>query len=78
MISRKIVKEKLSWIGSTKKMLFKFPKIHRKTPALESIFNKVAGLQSSNFLKEKLYLRYFPGQLVYKHPRKDASGNAKY
>ena len=78
MIYRKTVKEKLLWIGSKKKMLLEFRKIHRKTPALESIFNKVAGLQSSNFLKEKLYLRYFPGQLFYKHPRKDASGNAKY
>ena len=29
---------------SSKKLLLKFHKIPRKTPALESLFNKVAGL----------------------------------
>ena len=31
----------------------KFDNIHRKTPALQSIFNKVAGLQVSNFIKKR-------------------------
>ena len=29
-----------------------FRNIHRKTPVLESLFNKVAGLQTCNYLKK--------------------------
>ena len=36
-----------------KKAILKFCNIHRKTPALESIFNKVAGL-ACNFIKKRL------------------------
>ena len=35
-----------------KRYSYKFHKIHRKTPVLESLFNKVAGL-ASNFIKEE-------------------------
>ena len=35
-------------------------KFHRKTPVLESIFNKVAGLWACNFIKKKLQHRCFP------------------
>ena len=34
--------------------------MHRKTPVLESLFDKVAVLQPSNFIKEKLQHRCFP------------------
>ena len=37
----------------------KFRNIHRKTPVLESLFNKVAGLQVCNFIKKRLQHRYF-------------------
>ena len=36
------------------------PNIHRKTPVLDSLFNKVAGLQISNFIKKWLQHRCFP------------------
>ena len=32
----------------------KFRKIHRKTPVLVSLFNKVAGLQTCDFIKKRL------------------------
>ena len=34
--------------------------IYRKTPVLESLFNKVAGIKVYNFIKEKLQHRCFP------------------
>ena len=34
-----------------------FRNIHRKTPALESPLNKVAGLQAWNFIKKRLQYR---------------------
>ena len=37
-----------------------FHNIQRKTPELESLFNKVTGLQPCNFIKKRLQLRYFP------------------
>ena len=37
----------------------KFPNIHRKTPVLESLFQKVADLQDCNFIKKRLLHRYF-------------------
>ena len=33
---------------------------HRKTPVLESLFNKVAGLQTCNFVKTRAQHKYFP------------------
>ena len=35
-------------------VLKKLHKIHRKTPLLESVFNKVAGLKAWNFIKKRL------------------------
>ena len=34
--------------------------IHRKTPVLKSLFNKVAGLTASNFIRKTLKHRCFP------------------
>ena len=39
-------------------------KFHRKTPALKSLFNRVAGLQAFNFIKKILQLRCFPVTFV--------------
>ena len=42
-------------------MFFKnFHNIYRKTPGLESLFSKVAGLQDCNFIQKKLQHRLFP------------------
>ena len=38
----------------------KFRNIHRKTPVLESLFNKVAELKACKFIKKKLQRRCFP------------------
>ena len=38
----------------------KFRKFHRKTPMLESLFNKVAGLKAWNFIKMRFQHRCFP------------------
>ena len=45
---------------SVKKVLLKFRKSLRKTPVLESLLNKAAGLQACNFIKKRLQHRYFP------------------
>ena len=37
----------------------KFSKFHRKTPVLESLFNKVAVLKTYNFIKKMLQHRCF-------------------
>ena len=37
----------------------KFRIFHRKTPVLESLFNKTADLQTSNFIKKRLQHRCF-------------------
>ena len=44
---------------SVKKLLSKLRRIHRKIPVSESLFNKVAGLQICNFIKERLQYRCF-------------------
>ena len=41
-------------------LLFLFCKFHRKTPVLESVFNKVAGLQACDFTKKRLQHKCFP------------------
>ena len=43
-----------------KTVLKKSGNIHRKTPVLESLFNKVAGLQSCNFIKKRPQHMCFP------------------
>ena len=40
----------------------KFRKFHRKTAVLESLFNKVAGLKTCNFIKKRLQHRCFPAK----------------
>ena len=37
----------------------KWPNIHRKTPVLDSLFNKVTGLDTCNFIKKWLQQRCF-------------------
>ena len=43
-----------------KTVLKKSGNIHWKTPVLESLFNKAAGLQSCNFIKKRLQQMCFP------------------
>ena len=43
-----------------KKAVLKIYIIHRKTPLLELLFNKVAGLKNWNFIKMRLQHRCFP------------------
>ena len=38
---------------------YKFRKFHRKTPVLESLFNKLAGLKVCNIIKNWLQRRFF-------------------
>ena len=42
---------------SIKKLLLKISNIHRKTPVLESCFNKVARMKACNFIKKILQHR---------------------
>ena len=42
----------------------KFRKIHRKTTMLKFLFNNVAELQTSNFVKKKLQRKFFPVIIV--------------
>ena len=44
-------------------MFKKFSKIHKKTPALEALFNKPVGVRACNFIKKWLH-RFFPVKLV--------------
>ena len=50
---------KIPWVffvteAATRGVLKKFRNIHRKTPVLESLLNKVAGLKTCNFIKKRL------------------------
>ena len=50
---------------SLKKGVLKyFAKFPRKTPVLESLFNKIAGLAACNFIKKTLQHRCFPVKLA--------------
>ena len=56
-----------SWyISSRSRMFFKiyvlkiFGNIHRKTPVLESVFNKVTGLHACNSIKKRHLHKFFP------------------
>ena len=44
----------------------KFRNIHRKIPVLESLFNKVSGVQACRFIKSRLQLRCFPVNSIAK------------
>ena len=58
--------------------LQQFLSIHRKTPALESLFNKLAGLKVFNFIKKRLqtqvfsckYYEIFKNSFFIEHRRK--------
>ena len=43
---------------------WKLCKFYRKKPVLESLFNKVAGIQVCNFIKKRLRHRCFPVKLA--------------
>ena len=43
-----------------KAVLKNFRNIHRKTPVLESLFNRLVGFKTCNFLKKRLRIRCFP------------------
>ena len=50
---------------SLKKGVLKyFAKFPRKTPVLESLFNKIAGLEAYDFIKKTLQHRCFPVKLA--------------
>ena len=53
-VSRKLIKEYECW---EKWIIWRF---HRKTPMLESVFNKIAGVQAYNFMKRRLQHKCFP------------------
>ena len=42
----------------------KFRKLHRKISVLDSLFNEVAGLTVSNFIKKRLQARWCPVKFV--------------
>ena len=44
---------------SSNRCSWKFHKFYRKTPVLESLFNKVTGLKSCNFMKKRSNTRVF-------------------
>ena len=43
---------------------WEFHKIHRKTPVLDTFFNKLAGLRPATLLKKRLWYRCFPVNFV--------------
>ena len=51
-----LIQEQLFW----NRCFLKLCKIHLKTSLLESLFNNVAGLMAWNFIKKRLWHRYFP------------------
>ena len=63
----------------------KFHKIHRKTPVLESLFNKVVGLKACNFIKNRLqhgcfvkFANLLRTSFFYRRPPMAASGATSY
>ena len=59
--SHKIVRTQPPEVFCKKKVYLKFSHCaHRKTPALESPLNKVAGSKPSNFIKKRPQHRCFP------------------
>ena len=52
--------EAVVWRCSSNRCSLKFRKFHRKTPGLESLFNKVASPQACNLIKKRLQHRCFP------------------
>ena len=66
-----------------KKFFKKFCKFHKITPVLEFLFNKIAGLQTCNFIKNRLqyrcftvkFAKFFKSTYFEEHPRTAASKN---
>ena len=52
--------EAVVWRCSSNRCSLKFRKFHRKTPGLESLFNKVASPQACNLIKKRLQHMCFP------------------
>ena len=59
LIKRQL-KHMFSFKSSHRRCSLKFHKFYRKAPVLESVLNKVAGLQACNFTKKRLQHWYFP------------------
>ena len=55
-----VYKKVVVQLCSAKIMLWKFSNIHRKYPVLESLFNKVFGLEPLTLLKKRLRHRSIP------------------
>ena len=51
---------KLTMFFLQNKCSYNICNIHRKTPVLESLFNKVAALKACNFIKKRLHYKCFP------------------
>ena len=49
---------------SSKQMFLKISQVSQETPVLESLFNKVAGLNACNFVKNRLQHRCFAMKFV--------------
>ena len=49
---------------SSKLVFLQILQIHRRTPVLKSLFNKVKGLKTCNFIKNRLQHRCFPAKFV--------------
>ena len=47
---------------------FKFRKLYRKTPVLESLFKKIADLQACNFILKRLHYKCYPLNFVAFRP----------
>ena len=58
-----------------KAVIKNFAKLCRKTPVLEPLFNKVAGLQACNFIKNKIQQICFPVNIIEKFLITDFSRN---
>ena len=47
-------------VSTSKQVFQKVPNIHKKTPVLQTIFNKVAGQEGCHFVKKRIQGRCFP------------------
>ena len=56
---------------SIEKVVLKIRNIHRKTPVLEPLFNKVSGLKACNFIKKRVQHRCFLFLWILGHFKED-------
>ena len=59
LLNSTVQKQPFAYVLQTR-CSYEFRNVHRKTPTLESLFNKDAGLQACNFIKKRLKRRCFP------------------